>query len=253
MKRAVWTLVAAGLILATYSLINNEGEAATDGDYRIRLTGGERDVSPGSNAGFVQELKSSQFNERGVILQFYEIPTETDRNLLAASGITLHSYLPNMSYLATVPKSLDESGLASAGVRWIGALRPEDKIAPALDLMGTPPWSRDSAGVAQFTVKVFGHIAPEDAAGWLRSEYGAIIDGVSKLVNAVALRLPADNWSDMANDERVQWIEPFMPRKELNNSNRINTQSEVVQAVPYSLDGSNVTVGEWDGGHADAV
>ncbi|HUU44608.1 MAG TPA: S8 family serine peptidase, partial [Acidobacteriota bacterium] len=63
--------------------------------------------------------------------------------------------------------------------------------------------------------------------------------------------LPAENWGDLAADERVLWIEPFWPRRAHNNSNRINCEAETVQATPYNLDGSGVMVGEWDEGQVD--
>ena len=48
-----------------------------------------------------------------------------------------------------------------------------------------------------------------------------------------------------------RWIEPFWPRKEVNNSNRVNIGAETAQLPPYSADGSGVVVGEWDGGGVD--
>ncbi|GAB4317755.1 MAG: hypothetical protein Kow0074_06540 [Candidatus Zixiibacteriota bacterium] len=251
MKRVVYTILTLGLLVATYAQFSPAPEAAISADYSIRLASGERQVSPSSTADFVRKLKSSRFTERGVLLQFYTIPDQADRRLMEASGITLHKYIPNSAFLATVPTTVTESDLSAAGVRWIGELRTTDKIAPALDLVGTPGWARDSNGVAQFTIKVFPHIAPQDAAEWLAQEYGAIVDGTSELINAVAVRLPAENWYDIAGDERVQWIEPYLVPREANNSNRVNTAAEVVQQAPYSLDGSGAMVGEWDGGRAD--
>ncbi len=251
MKRVVYTIVALGLVLGAYTQFDSMPEAATSDDYRIRLVGGELQVSSTSNAEFVRELNASRFAERGVLLQFYDTPTETDRQLLEAAGIVLHKYIPNSTYLATVSTNLTEPDLSGAGVRWIGELRTSDKLAPALELVGTPDWTRDSAGVAQFTVKVFKHISLDDAADWLSAEYGAIVDGTSDLINGLAVRLPADNWYDIAQDERVQWVEPYLVPREANNSNRVNTAAEVVQQAPYNLDGAGAMVGEWDGGRAD--
>lgn len=251
MKRLLSTslgLICAGFIVLAASKTATSAAAT---DYTLRLVSGQRAVTPEASADFLNELKQSSTAERGVVVQFYDLPNEWDRARLDALGIHLYQYIPDRAYIASVPRTLSASDLSAAGIRWIGALSVQDKIAEVLDRMGTPDWSRDSNGVGQFTIKVFGQISPEDAAQWLATEYGATIDGTSRLANAVSVRLPADNWYDIANDDRVQWIEPYMIRRVANNSARDNTKAEVVQAAPYSLDGTNVMVGEWDGGKAD--
>ena len=217
----------------------------------LRLTAGQRQITGAETDQFFRESQASPFSQRGGVIQFDRLPDSSIRVCLEAQGVQLYEYLPDKAFLATIPSSLRKTDLDWAGIRWVSSLRSEEKIAEVLDLGGTPEWSRDSSGLARFKVKVYGHISPDEATSWLAGQYGAQIIGVSSLANAVDVGLPAENWYDIARDERVVWIEPFFKPRELNNSCRANSAAEVAQAPPYSLDGAGVWIGEWDAGRAD--
>src|SRR5690606_29030922 len=53
----------------------------------------------------------------------------------------------------------------------------------------------------------------------------------------------------LATDDDVRWIEPPLPPfSTCNDSNRVLTQTDVVNAAPYSLDGAEIDVLVYDGG-----
>ena len=219
----------------------------------LRLAAGQRHITTAETDQFFQESKVTPFPLRGGIIQFDRLPDSLTRVRLRTQGIQLHEYLPDRAFLATIPSSLQKTDLAWAGIRWVSTLRPEEKLAEALSAGRTPEWSRDSSGMARFKVKLFGHVTPDEAATWLAGQYGARVIGTSSLVNAVDIALPAENWFDIAHDERVVWVEPFHKPQELNNSCRTNSAAEVAQAAPYSLTGAGIWIGEWDGGRADSA
>ena len=67
------------------------------------------------------------------------------------------------------------------------------------------------------------------------------------------LELPESKIPALADEQAVQWIEFPLPRMDVvNNSNRVITQADVVQAAAYNLDGTGVTVMVYDGGTAFA-
>ncbi len=250
-----WAIIAVLLFGLVWSVqfVRGAGAPSPATDYRLRLAAGERAVYTAETGQFFADSKRSPYFERGGVIQFTHIPDSSTRARLASLGVQLNEYVPDMAFLATIPSSLNESDLAGAGIRWVGKLRPEEKVSEILQTGGPLDWTRDSTGLARFAVKVYRHISPDEAASWLAGEYGAVILGESQLANAVDVGLPAQNWSDIAADERVVWVEPFWPRREHNNSNRVNCGAEVTQAVPYSLTGSGVVVGEWDSGRADSA
>jgi hypothetical protein len=146
---------------------------------------------------------------------------------------------------------VQQAELTAAGVRWVGTLQPEEKLPEIMHSGITPDWCRNESGLAEFSIGIYRHISLEDAARWLVDEYGAVILGRARLRNAVSVALPAENWADLAADERVLWVEPYWPRRPHNNSNRVNANVDIVQAPPYDLDGSDIVVGEWDEGQVD--
>lgn len=246
-RTALIALLAVGCL--TISSVSAVASRATS--YDLKLAAGERQVVPQTTDDFFAASTTSPYRVRGAIIQFYDIPNAMTRRMLESQDITLYEYLPDNAYFVSIPSSVKESDIAAAGVRWVGQLKPDEKLAEPLRLIGTPAWSRDSSGVARFTVKVYGHIALDDAAQWLKSEYGATVLDQAKLAHALDIALPAENWYDIAGDERIRWVEPFWPRRIANNSNRTNTGAETAQAPPYSANGAGVVVGEWDAGGVD--
>ncbi|MEW5702494.1 MAG: S8 family serine peptidase [Candidatus Zixiibacteriota bacterium] len=225
---------------------------AADNALRLYLVGGERVPETKEIEAFFTASKMSTVPRRGALLQFESLPTDAQRETLNRLGVSLYTYIPDRAFLAAIPTTASWSDLRATGARWVGLLRPEDKTAEVLvGMTGAPNWSRDSSGLARFTVLVFPHIDLDDASGWLTDEYGARVLAASSLAHSVEVGLPAENWLDVVRDERVLWVEPFLPRREDNNSNRTNVRADVAQAPPYSLTGAGVMIGEWDGGRAD--
>ncbi|MBI5868971.1 MAG: S8 family serine peptidase [candidate division Zixibacteria bacterium] len=217
----------------------------------VRFAAGARHLTAVESDQFFRESATSPYAERGGVIQFDRLPDSLTRVRLAEQGVVLRAYLPDRAYLATIPSTTRMADLSWAGIQWVGALRAEEKLAEVLATGGTPQFSRDSSGASRIKVKLYDHVRPEDAATWLASQYGARIVGQSTLANVVEVALPADNWFDIAHDERVVWLEPYLEPMLLNNSCRAVVGADVAQAAPYSLDGSGVWIGEWDGGWAD--
>ena len=242
-------LLAGALVLAFAAVQFVRIHAANaPSQYPVRLRSGDRYLTPIESETFVE----SAATERGGIVQFESLPTESERAALASLGVVLHSYLPDNAYIASIPAGITMTQLESHGVAWVGGLTANDKIPEILRLSGTTPeWAVGSDGLPQFAIGLFGHVDLEDAKQWMAAEFGAHVIGAAKLNHSIDVSLPADNWMEIASDDRVQWIEPFWPRTEHNNSNRVNVAADVAQAAPYSLSGTNVVVGEWDGGRAD--
>lgn len=237
------------LLIAFLTLLPAHPAAASMApDSRLRLAAGERIADPAEMQEFFQESRRSPHAYRGAIVQFDRLPDDLTRQSLEAEGIILQEYIPNLAFLASIPSSATEADLARFGIRWVGALDREEKLAAPLRVSGSTEYAKDGRGVPRFTVRLFAHEDIPSATAWLETEYGAEIFGVAEISHLIDIGLPASNWFDLAGDERIRWIEPFLPPRELNNSNRINTTAEVAQAAPYNLTGNGVMVGEWDGG-----
>ena len=51
------------------------------------------------------------------IIQFFEIPTAAEHQLIANKGIELNGYYPKLAYLASIPRSLDTEELKDLNIR----------------------------------------------------------------------------------------------------------------------------------------
>ncbi|NOX58281.1 MAG: S8 family serine peptidase, partial [Planctomycetes bacterium] len=80
-------------------------------------------------------------------------------------------------------------------------------------------------------------------------KHGARIQSLMRSINGLVIELPASQIKSLADEDGVQYIEPPMPQfANMNDSNRVITGADIVQAAPYGLDGSGVSVLIYDGG-----
>ncbi len=68
------------------------------------------------------------------IIQFYQIPTDREKAALEATGIRLYNYLPNYSYMASIPVGYSSSGLSShRNVRSVFPIAATQKLSADLE------------------------------------------------------------------------------------------------------------------------
>ncbi|MGD2115655.1 MAG: hypothetical protein PVG07_11415, partial [Acidobacteriota bacterium] len=107
-----------------------------------------------------------------VLIQFERVPGLEERGRMArALGVELLDPVPERGFFAVIPANpsvarrlLDEDH----GVRWIGRIRPGDKIAPWLeDGEAIPDHARRPGGRGELVVLFFGDVSEEDQRGVL--------------------------------------------------------------------------------------
>jgi subtilisin family serine protease len=201
-----------------------------------------------------------------VVLTLGETPTAAERERLAASGVTLLAPLGGSSYFARIDASVDV-GAISARVASASRVRPEHKIhsrflidaeLPAHAVLATvrsdlAAVSADNPIVGAYVVmhKDVDAASPEMDA--LVAAHDGVVRDTVQSVNGLVVEMPLDQLRRLAADDRVQWVEPPLPRMgTYNDSNRARVQANEAQAAPYNLDGSGVSVFVYDGAFARA-
>ncbi len=211
---------------------------------------------------------------RHVVVQFDRPVTDVERQQLEAAGIDLLSYLGDNAFFATVAANRANPAAAAnlASLRCVLPVQTTWKLHPDFIAGQIPEWSIVAKPKAPATDKpdepaappeptivaayvVFHGDVPAATEGVrLCQLYGANVRSVLDLVNTLVVELPADNVALLAAEDVVSWIEPPLPKfAELNDSNRARTGANLVQAAPYGLDGSGVTVMVYDGGTGRAT
>src|SRR5579863_5001728 len=189
--------------------------------------------------GTVKAWKPGRFH---VLVQFATEPGAAHMSSLAARGATVLSYVPDSALSIT---SRDGTDLAGLGIRWVGRLRPEEKLSPELD--GTPDAGRAPPVLVEFYSDV-----PEGEGREIAIETGvAIHENPDLLPHHLLIEGTADQIRRLADWDEVSYI--FRASTDLIHglpvhacAGALTTAGPVGQAVPLVGDG-------WAGpGHGSA-
>ncbi|TWT41840.1 Serine protease AprX [Phycisphaerae bacterium RAS1] len=194
---------------------------------------------------------------RHVVIQFADTATTADRQALASGGVQLLSYLGHGAYFASLDAAALNAAALPATVRITGAqpIQRDWKLHPELAGGRYPAYTLVADG-SQTRVAVyikFHRDVPIVPDGVLQAaELGVLVRDEVYSVNTLVAEAPIDAIDALADLDGVQWIELALPQlSEMNNENRVITQTNIVQAAPYSLDGAGVQVLIYDAGDAD--
>jgi subtilisin family serine protease len=121
-------------------------------------------------------------------IQFYELPTEAEKETLKSAGIDLLLYIPNYTYVASVKSGTDLNVLAGLKVRGFYAITPEYKmlneLSNAIGEDDFPDYARDGSGNIGITFTYYPGLSHDGVLSYLASNgyrvtyhnsYGGII------------------------------------------------------------------------------
>lgn len=235
---ALTAMICAALVAAS---------AGASLDYAVKLQTG--DMAPQASTDLA--AKATGLTGKYVLIQFNQPVTMADKTRLAAQGITILDYVPNNTWIAKIERSIGQAEVASADVRWMDGIRPEQKISPVITQLGIRESAKRPNGRAQFAIIMQ---RDQDLTQWsaqFQTDYSAEILGTEPSVNKIDLVIPENAYLQIAQLDAVQWIEEGPPEKiEYNNSSRDNIGATTVQAAPFNLNGQGVVTAMWDGGLA---
>jgi len=185
-----------------------------------------------------------------VLVQLDFIPRQTAKIELAARGLKLLAYVPDYAWIASVSTSDPDASLALPGVAWMGELRVDDKLDPAIRTNQWGSWNLTSEGLV--AVNVVLHKDESFKVGrQLAEEYGAQITGEVISINLLVLEMPQNNIHALAAEDAVQWVEAVAPPLTgANDGIRYQIGVNAVNAAPYNLDGTGIDVLVYDSGQA---
>ncbi|MCK5505648.1 MAG: hypothetical protein KAJ10_10820, partial [Thermodesulfovibrionia bacterium] len=255
-------LVALIFVFGTFCLCLDsswaEGKEGAAEDYQIRL--GSRQFIPEPNTSSQQQAVATlnaktarlggQIGKVHMYMQFYEMPDLNESNLLKELGVEYQGYIPNNTWIVSAPADLALPESLLSKVRWIGEIQPEDKIAPKIRQGEIGNWAWNEDGSVNIVVIFFMDV-PEHVSREILTRYGEIKSG-PLMLNDWILKTSLEAIANLAVNESVKWIDevPPPPREKLDGL-RSNAKVNTVQNAPYSLNGSDIDIGQWDSGHGD--
>ena len=186
-----------------------------------------------------------------VLVQFAGVPGPAERERLEAAGVVLLGYVPEGAWFASVRRAADLSAAAASGLRWLGAIYAEDKLAPTL-AAGTPGgWALEPDGQLRLRVRPFEDVSWPAVRSAL-ARVGVASPDLPTVTGEVQIRVAADAIRTLAALDELRWIEEGSPPlTTFNDGLRTNLLAEELAAPPYGLTGAGVVVGIWDAGWLD--
>ncbi|MEM7820501.1 MAG: S8 family serine peptidase, partial [Candidatus Aenigmatarchaeota archaeon] len=181
-------------------------------------------------------LTLSIIQQNHMLVQFDHVLTDEEKAELSASGINLLNYIPDRAWF--IAGKVDKLG-KRPDVTYIGAISSESKISPSL----SKTWT------GNVNILFFSDV-PTDVARNILSKYTRTINGPQP-GNVWTITATPDAITRLALEDNVMWIEPFPEYQILNDGSRAAIFVNTVQTSPYNLNGTGVSVAEWDAGHAE--
>jgi len=133
------TLFVLGIVSSTNA---QKEPIAEDARYRLHLL--NADFVPAKNISADQltvlNRRATRINKQSfTIIQFENIPSVQERELLKQSGVELLDYIPNNAYTATIKDSLSITLLKRVKARAVVDITPQQKMLPDMAKGIFPP------------------------------------------------------------------------------------------------------------------
>jgi uncharacterized repeat protein (TIGR01451 family) len=186
-----------------------------------------------------------------VLVQLDRPPEAAARARLEQAGVKLLGYVPEGAYFAHVRRGADLAQAAQTGVRWLGAVYPEDKLSETLRAGAPGRWALEPDGRVNLRVWPFEDASLADLREALAG-LGIEVTRESPDTHEVQVRAAPGAVLALAGLDAVRWVEEVPPPIALYNDGlRTNLQVTALEDPPYNLTGAGVVAGIWDGGWVD--
>jgi hypothetical protein len=185
------------------------------------------------------------------VLQFEQLPSETKKQELAASGIQLLEYIPGNAFTICVTKNIDHTILQNAGARSILELSPTQKMHPAMAKGIFPSWAIRTPGMVDVWVSFPKTVSFDEMKNLLWEKKIEITSTQYSNYHVIGLRIIRNRLNEIASFPFVEYIEPAPHGDQpLNYIAKQNSRGNVLNSATgvggYSLKGDGVVIGVGD-------
>ena len=251
----------AGIVLLSCLLALASGSASASQSV-IPFKSGPVSTSLQSGQALKSALQATaaSLGARHVVVQLAKPATEKEKLALRDSGLELLSPLGGSAYFArTLPGGLNLDQLGTSGSELaILDIDPAWKAHPTVTARDVPSYAivddtDPSDPVVAAYLLFHSDVDLEPEGEQAAKSGGATPVEQIRAINGLVVTFPLSQVDSLVAQDEVMWLEwPLPPMSEVNDSNRAITQADTLQAAPYGLDGTGVSVMVYDGGYARA-
>jgi Subtilase family/Secretion system C-terminal sorting domain/CARDB len=239
------------ILLCLFSIISFSQK---DERSALQLRGGkiftEKNITQENVKSFTERLQKVN-GKSFAILQFEQLPSETKKQELAASGIQLLDYIPGNAYTICITKNIDLTILQNAGARSILELSPEQKMHPAMTKGIFPSWAIRTPGMVDVWISFPKTISFDEMKNLLWEKKIEITSTQYSSYHVIGLRIIRNRLNEIASFPFIEYIEPAPHGDQpLNYIAKQNSRGNVLNSATavggYNLKGDGVVVGVGD-------
>ena len=228
--------------------------------YALRLNSGSFIPPRNINNELPASLAAGSDKSAGksfVIIQFEEKPTPAGIAALKQQGISLHDYVPESAYTATLSGSVDISRLQQQRVRSIVALTAVQKMQPVLAAGNFPARSLKVAGAVDVWISFPSSFTHAEVISTLQSRNFEILSEDLRSYRILAVRVPVLRLGELALLSCVEFVqappgedEPlsFFWTNWGKDAMRVSLLNAPVSQGGKNLKGTGVVIGIGDSG-----
>jgi hypothetical protein len=179
------------------------------------------------------------------IVQFYDIPTNSEKEAMTLAGMVFIDYLPNYAYIVAFPEGFDLNILADKNIRAMSEILPEYKQDPLLLDQNYPSYAIRGNNQIEVMVSFYMNLPFNEVRNEL-SDYAFEILQDDDLAQFQIMRINIDDISEIVSKPFVSFVEPVYPAGEPENyTGKTQHRSNVLDsdyAAGRHYDGSGVNI-----------
>src|SRR6187402_1462018 len=191
-----------------------------DTSYALQLRSGkiftEKNITQEKVKTFTAQLQKIN-GKSFAVLQFEQLPSETKKQELAASGIQLLEYISGNAYTICITKNIDHTILQNAGARSILELSAEQKMHPSMAKGIFPSWAIRTPGMVDVWISFPKTLSFEELEKLLMKRNFQITTIDYKEFHVVGLEIAISRINDLASLPFVDYIEPTPHKAQMLN------------------------------------
>lgn len=220
--------------------------------HKILLKSGEISLTKNIEQSTLLLGKSARSNAQKmlVILQFIDIPSDSQKKTLKEAGVELLEYIPENSYSAVANSSIDASVLTQSGV--VAIFQPQAEHKMGTDLMNgnIPTRAKSVAGKIDLRINFLKSSNLDAFITELQQLGCEILSKDLVAYEMLDIRIPQGQVQQIANLSWIQFVD-FIPATavSLNDKSEAATKANILgssASFGYNLKGKGITVGIGD-------